>query len=143
MDVSLSTLQLFYIVAILAIVLIGCIIGVLLLARKVRHLSTALSSQEAASSALQQQVSLRLKEVENQQAEAQTRAVVVGKHMQQLDGEIKQIENQLREVKNLDPSARLYQQAAEMVRQGATIEEVMQACDLPRAEAEMLISMHR
>ena len=38
---------------------------------------------------------------------------------------------------------RLYTRAAELVKAGADVEEVMQACDLPRAEAELLISMHR
>ena len=40
-------------------------------------------------------------------------------------------------------SRALYQRAAELVKQGASIEEIMEACDIPRAEAEMLSMVHR
>ncbi|MEG3768435.1 DUF2802 domain-containing protein [Alteromonas sp. 14N.309.X.WAT.G.H12] len=80
--------------------------------------------------------------LENQITEMQTRSMVQGKHMQDLSQQFTQLENQLREVKTQDPSMRLYTRAAELVKSGADIDEVMQACDLPRAEAELLYSMH-
>lgn len=81
--------------------------------------------------------------VENQLTEMQTRSMVQAKHMHSLSEQCTQVENQLREVKNQDPSMRLYSRAAELVKSGADVNEIMQACDLPRAEAELLISMHR
>lgn len=63
--------------------------------------------------------------------------------MHSLSEQCTQMENQLREVKTQDPSMRLYSRAAELVKSGADVNEIMQACDLPRAEAELLISMHR
>lgn len=83
-----------------------------------------------------------IKNLENQIAEMQTRSMVQGKHMRELAEYGEQLENQLREVKNQDPSMRLYSRAAELAKSGASVEEVMQACDLPRAEAELLMSMH-
>ncbi len=86
---------------------------------------------------------LEINDLENQNGEMQTRSMVQGKHMRELADQCTQLENQLREVKSQDPSMRLYTRAAELVKAGADVEEVMQACDLPRAEAELLISMHR
>lgn len=83
-----------------------------------------------------------VKNLENQIAEMQTRSMVQGKHMRELADQCDQFENQLWEVKLQDPSMRLYTRAAELVKSGASVEEVMQACDLPRAEAELLMSMH-
>jgi septal ring factor EnvC (AmiA/AmiB activator) len=40
-----------------------------------------------------------------------------------------------------DPQVKLYQKAAKMIREGASLEELMEACDLPRAEAELMFSM--
>ncbi|MBU3022232.1 DUF2802 domain-containing protein [Aestuariibacter sp. A3R04] len=81
--------------------------------------------------------------LENQLTEMQTRSMVQAKHMHNLSEQYTQVENQLREVKTQDPSMRLYSRAAELVKSGADVEEIMQACDLPLAEAELLISMHR
>ena len=81
--------------------------------------------------------------LENQITEMQTRSMVQGKHMQEISEQCTSLENQLREVKTQDPSMRLYSRAAELVKAGADVAEIMQACDLPRAEAELLISMHR
>lgn len=38
---------------------------------------------------------------------------------------------------------RVYGRAAKMVSLGASLDEIMQECDLPRAEAELLMSMHQ
>lgn len=79
----------------------------------------------------------------NQQSEAQARSLVITRHLQSLDEKQTELENQLREQKMQDPSLRLYQRAAELVKQGASIDEIIEACDIPRAEAEMLMMVHR
>lgn len=79
----------------------------------------------------------------NQQSEAQARSLVITRHLQSLDEKQTELENQLREQKLQDPSLRLYQRAAELVKQGASIDEIIEACDIPRAEAEMLMMVHR
>lgn len=84
-----------------------------------------------------------VRNVVHQQNEDQARSLVVTRHIQALQKNLDDIENQIRELKLQDPSLRLYQRAAELVKQGASIEEVMEACDIPRAEAEMLSMVHR
>ena len=41
------------------------------------------------------------------------------------------------------PESRFYQRAAKLVEKGATTEELMHECEIPRNEAELLISLHR
>ncbi|WP_421133923.1 DUF2802 domain-containing protein [Alteromonas sp. A079] len=88
-------------------------------------------------------VDAQVKQVTHQQNEAQARSLVVAKHVHALQTKQDDFDNQLREQKLQDPSLRLYQRAADLVKQGATIEEIMDACDIPRAEAEMLIMVHK
>lgn len=55
---------------------------------------------------------------------------------QQFASTIKQLEQQ-------EPEVKLYQRAAKLVEQGASVDDLMQACDLPRAEAELMLAMHQ
>lgn len=55
---------------------------------------------------------------------------------------ISDIENAIKRVKSEQPEDRLYRRALKMVELGADIEEVMSECELPRAEAELLFSIH-
>ncbi|WP_259365359.1 DUF2802 domain-containing protein [Colwellia sp. BRX10-3] len=41
------------------------------------------------------------------------------------------------------PEDKLYTRAQKLVELGADIAEIMRECDIPRAEAEMLLSVHR
>ncbi len=52
------------------------------------------------------------------------------------------LEAKMQEIETADPGSRLYSKAAKLVASGATIEEIMQECDLPRAEAELLMNLH-
>jgi hypothetical protein len=42
-----------------------------------------------------------------------------------------------------DPESKLYNRAMKMVQLGAGLEEIMLECELPRAEAELLLNLHR
>ena len=88
-------------------------------------------------------VSAQSKDVGHQVEEQQNRSLVQSKHIQQLQDEITGFNNQIREVKMQDPSMRMYQRAAELVKQGASLEEVMESCDIPRAEAELIVTIHK
>ena len=67
----------------------------------------------------------------------------MGKKLQQLDVIIKKTqENQVNLVASA-PENRLYTRATKMVELGASIEELMIDCELPRAEAELLYNLHR
>ena len=69
--------------------------------------------------------------------------VGMGRKIQQLDVVIKKTqENQLNLVAQA-PENRLYTRAAKMVELGASVEELMAECELPKAEAELLLNLHK
>ena len=109
----------------------------------VKTLRIALSESEQANAEAIARAEALAKNANNQQTEAQARTLVITRHLQELDEKQIDIENQLRELKLQDPSLRLYQRAADLVKQGASIDEIIEACDIPRAEAEMLVMVHK
>ena len=111
--------------------------------KQIRSLQQGIKSLEAKYDNRLEETVSSVRNFAHQQNEEQARNLVVTRHIQALQGKFDDLENQLREVKLQDPSLRLYQRAAELVKQGASIEEIMEACDIPRAEAEMLSMVHR
>jgi hypothetical protein len=49
----------------------------------------------------------------------------------------------LRQEQHDDPDARSYEQAVKLLRKGASVEELMEICDISRGEAELLAMMGR
>ena len=111
--------------------------------KQIRSLHQGIKNLEAKYDNRLEETVSSVRNFAHQQNEEQARNLVVTRHIQALQGKFDDLENQLREVKLQDPSLRLYQRAAELVKQGASIEEIMEACDIPRAEAEMLSMVHR
>jgi len=69
---------------------------------------------------------------------------------QQLEHRIKMLQQQLGDLQILieqfqqqQPEDRLYSRAQKMVLLGASVEELITECELPKAEAEMLVAMQR
>ena len=111
--------------------------------KQIRSLQQGIINLEAKYDSRLEETVSSVRNFAHQQNEEQARNLVVTRHIQALQGKFDDLENQLREVKLQDPSLRLYQRAAELVKQGASIEEIIEACDIPRAEAEMLSMVHK
>ena len=118
-------------------------VAVSILYSHVQALRIALSESEQANAEAIARAEALAKNANNQQTEAQARTLVITRHLQELEEKYTDVENQLRELKLQDPSLRLYQRAADLVKQGASIDEIIEACDIPRAEAEMLVMVHK
>ena len=67
----------------------------------------------------------------------------MGKKVQQLESLIKKTQENQQNLVAQAPENRLYTRATKMVELGASIEELMTECELPRAEAELLLNLHR
>lgn len=52
------------------------------------------------------------------------------------------IEQRLENIQMMEPESKMYNRAVKMVKAGASINEVMMECELPRPEAELLFSIH-
>jgi uncharacterized protein YlxW (UPF0749 family) len=69
---------------------------------------------------------------------------------QQLEHRIKVLQNKVNandekvdSFQQQQPEDKLYSRAQKMVQLGADIEEIVRECELPQAEAEILIAMHK
>lgn len=86
-----------------------------------------------------QQQNLKLVEQENIE---QHRLI---QHMETTILELKQgittLDQQLQELQQRDPDVKLYQQAKQLIASGTSINEVVESCGIPRAEAEVLFSL--
>jgi predicted PurR-regulated permease PerM len=70
--------------------------------------------------------------------------------IQRMDGEITKLQQhssaltrQLQELQLSDPEVKLYQQAKKLIASGTSIDELVESCGIPRAEAELLYSLHQ
>ena len=141
MDWQLAAPTLLELILCVVVVLLTVAVGVL--HSHINQLRKALSESENSHAEASARAEAIAKNANNQQSEAQARSLVITRHLQELDEKQTEIENQLRELKLQDPSLRLYQRAADLVKQGASIDEIIEACDIPRAEAEMLVMVHK
>ncbi|RLV61595.1 DUF2802 domain-containing protein [Parashewanella curva] len=66
----------------------------------------------------------------------------VGRRVIDLEKKLKQNEARIDEAAQEEPQSRLYTRAMKMVALGADVQEIVQECELPRAEAELLIRLH-
>ena len=75
----------------------------------------------------------------------EVRSVVVGlgqKVTEQQDI-IQHLNERIRELENTDTDGRLYSRASKMVQLGADINELIEECELPKAEAELMLSLQK
>jgi Flp pilus assembly protein TadB len=94
---------------------------------------------EARIATLQEQ----LESLRKQMMELHTGAIGMGQRLQSAEGAMQKIHDSQQELTLQDPDRRLYSRAAKMVELGADLDEVMSECELPQAEAELLISLRK
>lgn len=79
--------------------------------------------------------------------ELQTLSVSAGQKILDLDKRLQDMDERQQEFQQEisvhTPENRLYSRAARMVELGAGLEEIMRECELPKAEAELLMTLHR
>lgn len=72
-----------------------------------------------------------------------TGAASAGGHLNKIEQKMRRVLERQDQLDFRDPTDRALNQATRMVRQGAGIEELVSACGLGRAEAELLVLLHR
>lgn len=77
---------------------------------------------------------VELQTLRNQQSE------ISEQHFHQVE-QLHKLQAKLQEFEQRDPEIKLYQQAKKLVASGATVEEVMESCQLSRAEVDLLYSL--
>jgi len=81
--------------------------------------------------------------VKRELQELRSGTIGVGKRMLELEKKTSQQDARLDEANQQDPQAKLYTRAMKMVDLGAGVDELINECEIPRAEAELLIRLHR
>ncbi|WP_404338977.1 DUF2802 domain-containing protein [Pseudoalteromonas mariniglutinosa] len=99
----------------------------------------ALNNKQQQLRDTQQQLSILRSEV----AEMRTGMLSIGKRLVAVEEKNHELA-QLQEVQKYDdPNAKIYSRAVKMVELGADLDEIIRECELPRAEAELLMSLHK
>ncbi|MGS0673854.1 DUF2802 domain-containing protein [Shewanella sp. 0m-4] len=80
--------------------------------------------------------------VKRELQELRSGTIGVGRRMLELEKKLTQQDEKLEESSQQDPQARLYSRAMKMVALGAGVAELIEECELPKAEAELLIRLH-
>lgn len=75
--------------------------------------------------------------------ELRSGTIGVGRRVIELEKRLYQQSERIEETTLQDPQAKLYTRAMKMVGLGAGVDELIKECELPKAEAELLIRLHR
>jgi regulator of replication initiation timing len=76
-------------------------------------------------------------------SELRTGLLSIGKRVLEVEQQNQELMQQQAAQKYDDPDAKIYSRAVKMVELGADLDEVIRECELPRAEAELLFSLHK
>ncbi|MFQ6370346.1 DUF2802 domain-containing protein [Shewanella sp. YIC-542] len=74
--------------------------------------------------------------------ELRSGTIGVGRRVLALEHKLAEQAQKLDESVQQEPQAKLYSRAIKMVHLGAGVDELIQECELPKAEAELLIRLH-
>lgn len=118
--------------------------------KQIEALQQQVTSQEIQLVELQNLLANSQSQLESNQQQCSESQIENEQVSKQLEHRIKvaqeQFSSQLQTIEQLlhqQPEDKLYTRAQKLVELGADIAEIMRECDIPRAEAEMLLSVHR
>ncbi|MCP3851123.1 MAG: DUF2802 domain-containing protein [Gammaproteobacteria bacterium] len=117
----------------------------LLLAFFVNGMNKSLRISESEVKQLKQFVSLQQKQLKELSHELQTMtnaAYGVGKRINQLAGQLRELDDRQEEFDLKDQGSHSMQQAIALVHKGASVDELIDNCEMSRGEAELLIMVH-
>ncbi|WP_394200773.1 DUF2802 domain-containing protein [Shewanella waksmanii] len=80
--------------------------------------------------------------VKRELQELRSGTIGVGRRMLELEKRVIKQDARIDESTQQDPQARLYSRAMKMVDLGAGVDELVRECELPKAEAELLLRLH-
>ena len=85
----------------------------------------------------------KLEQLDDELHEIRSGNQALGKKVKELIVTINGLDDKQQLLADQDPQSRFYHKGAKLIAAGATLDEVMRECDLPRAEAELLFSLHQ
>lgn len=71
------------------------------------------------------------------------RLLAAESRQQQLVAQLLELQEKQQALELAEPEAKIYSRAMKMVQLGADLDEIMRECELPKAEAELLFTLHQ
>ena len=90
-----------------------------------------------------QQLSKQLLVYRSEIKEIRTALFALGRKVNGLESMTSEVSERQEELELVEPDSKLYTRAVKMVSLGASVDEVMAECELPQAEAELIVSLHK
>ncbi len=84
-----------------------------------------------------------LQKTSKQLIEVRSAAIGLGQKVTNQQELITHLNERIKQLENVDSDGRLYSRASKMVKLGADIEELIEECELPKAEAELMLSLQK
>ena len=114
----------------------------LLIAEREAATELAVSDIQMAMNMLEERINEAIAENESNALEDSQVSKQLEHRIKTLQGQLHQLGDSLELIKEQQPQDKLYSRAYKLAALGADIEEIMAECELPRAEAEMLLSVY-
>ncbi len=89
------------------------------------------------------QADKELQKLNKQLLEVRSVVVGLGQKVTEQQDIIQHLNERIRELEQADTDGRLYSRASKMVQLGADINELIEECELPKAEAELMLSLQK
>lgn len=118
------------------IVLIAIILALLGLRHSLRRQTDMLRQQL-------RHLDKELQKANKQALEVRSVMVGLGQQVSEQQDIILHLSERLKELENADTDGRMYSRASKMVKLGADINELIEECELPKAEAELMLSLQK
>ncbi len=112
------------------------------LAARLTHLADSLDRLESVEQSVSQSA-IRDQRLTTDFQEVRAGNLALGRRLGLLESALAELAQQQPELEQLEPERKLYRRAVRMVELGADLNEIMEECELPRAEAELLINLHQ
>ena len=85
--------------------------------------------------------SQKVDSLKKQFTEFRTASINLGQTVNDLGTQSQELAERLNELEMVDTDSKLYSRASKMVQLGADVTELMEECELPKAEAELMMSL--
>lgn len=111
--------------------------------RRERLARQALESKFAATELVLKNSRQQNESMQKQFQELRAGTMGMGQKLAEMDHQLESLAERQGELAMQDPDGRLYSRASKMVELGADVNELMEECDLPKAEAELLLRLQQ
>jgi septal ring factor EnvC (AmiA/AmiB activator) len=105
--------------------------------------SSKLKSKVEALTLLVKESDRQREAVKRELNELRSGTIGMGRKVTEIEKKLTKQSDLIDEASQQDPQAKLYSRAVKMIALGAGIEELMQECELPKAEVELLLRLHK